>query len=125
MRVSLPALFLVRRPRVFKAVGQPGPDATEAVVLVSNRKGEQRKLELRRERGEWRIHHPRLNELPPDIDLRPKLLPQDVKVEEKPAIAPAPEPTETEPTEAEPTEAEPAEKPGEKPADRPKPDLDF
>jgi len=51
--VSLTALFLVRRPVIFRSEGTEGESAR---VRVEGRSGESRNLELRRERGEWRIH---------------------------------------------------------------------
>lgn len=129
LKVSLAALFLVRRPVSFEAVGQPGPDDDESAVLVANAQGEKRKVELRRERGEWRIHHPAFDELPPAIDLRPKLLPHDTQPEPEPGVDPEyeePKPEAEQPEPAEPASPAPPEtRPGPPIDPTRNPDLDF
>ncbi len=137
LKVSLSALFLVRRPITFEQVTKPSKSATRAQVLVINRQGIRRKVELRRERGEWRIHHPDFTELPPAVDLQPKLLPQDKVSSDTPVESPgrAPDVESEEKPEDKPTtepKAPPARQSGEAPPakgdsknQRKKPDLDF
>jgi len=131
-RVSLSALFMVRRPTSFRAAGKTTPASTDAEVLVSNRKGEQVKVKLHRERGAWKLHKTDFSKLPVAIDLKPKLLPQD---QPKPIPAPAPQPepqdededSEDEEEDSEPTapDANPDAKPGDKPPAPPEPDRDL
>ena len=116
MRVSLAALFLVRRPTSFRAMTVPKEEETAAFVVVKNRRGAERTVELRRERGGWRIHQTDFSKLPPAQDLKPKLLPSD-----KPMVPTAPEPTPpaSEPTNSadEPDDSDKAGEPTEEPED--------
>jgi hypothetical protein len=97
--VNLSALFLVRRPTAFTAADAPGPADAECTVVVSNSRGNLRKVALRRESGAWRIHHTDFKDLPSAADESPKLLPQD---QPKPAPrkvkAPTPKPMPAIPT---------------------------
>ncbi len=134
VKVSLAALFMVRRPTSFVAEGKPGPSDDSAAVVVRNREGDQRRVELKRERGTWKIHHTAYDDLPPSRSLRPDLLPK-VKPKTPPAEPDDPpaveeeeeeeEEEDEEEEEEEAEEAEPAEREKEGAPDKPKPDLDF
>jgi hypothetical protein len=132
LKVSLAALFLVRRPIRFTQEAPPTPSDDAAVVIARNKMGETARVSLRRERGTWMIHHPEFKTLPPTVDLKPRLLPQDRRT--KPVVPTAPEPADVEPTtpDIEPEEpeepVEPTEpvEPGTEPVQPPRnPDLDF
>lgn len=129
VKVSLAAMFLVRRPVTFEALSKPVADAKKGEVLVINRLGIRRKVQLRRERGEWRIHHVDFAELPPAIDLRPKLLPQDrtpPTPPPTPKVDPTPEaPAPTPEVQPKPEPTAPKSPPADKSDERKKPDLDF
>ena len=97
---NLVALYLVPRPIRFRAVTNPSASDTTAVVQVTNRKGQKRQLDLRRERGQWTLHHTDYSHLPVIPDIRPSQLPHErgtpkkkpvAPPAEKPADAPAPE----------------------------------
>jgi hypothetical protein len=109
--VSLTALFLVRRPVTFRVEGASEGDV--ARVRVEGRSGESRTLELRRERGEWRIHRVAFDDIAAATTIRvgeldadpvmPAPLPE-LSPELIPEVEPAPEPE---------PEAPPAEPPAE------------
>ena len=130
VKVSLQALFLVRRPVRFEAKGTPAPADVVAVVALANAEGERREVQLKREGGEWRIDYPALKDLPAlpaEQDQRPKLIPDDPTP--TPPANPEPQPTaEPDPVAPEPTPAPaPSPEPDPEPdpeAPKPKP-LDF
>lgn len=98
--VSLTALFLVRRPVTFRAEGAIEGDVAQ--VRVEGRSGEGRTLELRRERGEWRIHRVEFADVASATTIRvgeldadpvvPAPLPEPAP-ELTPEVLPEPEPT--------------------------------
>jgi len=79
LRVSLAALFLVRRPTRFEATAPLTASDTTASVRVTNRSNESRTVALRLERGQWKIHQTEYTTLPAARDLRPQLLPPDME----------------------------------------------
>ncbi|MFT7625198.1 MAG: hypothetical protein ACI9WU_004389 [Myxococcota bacterium] len=138
VRVSLAALFMVRRPTVFEAETKPAADATNAVVTVRNRDGKSRRVQLRRERGAWKLHHPAFDNLPAARDLRPSLLPTTMPKKPAPAAdtpTPATEPdadaddndNEDDDIDDNDTDADDEPTPGDNGsgAPAPRPDLDF
>lgn len=89
--VNLVALFLVPRPTVFRAITKPLPGDTTAVVEVLNQEGKRRHVDLRKERGEWRVHQVDYSRLPALPKLTASKLPHertDTKTKEKPEKAP-------------------------------------
>ena len=107
--VNLVALFLVPRPTVFRAVTVPTPEDTTAVVEVLNQEGQRRLVDLRRERGEWRLHHVDYSKLPGLPKITTSKLPHERKMVTKKITAPAkkPEPQQPEPPAIEPDEKTP------------------
>ena len=133
VKVSLAALFLVRRPTRFHTDQKPDASTTQAVVLVTNRLGERREVHVRRERGTWVVHHTDFGTLPPAVSLRPQLLPEreeppapEPPPQPEPAPAPDPDPDPDEDPDADPDEdvPEPSE-PGSTTPPTPQPDIDF
>lgn len=114
IRVSLAALFMVRRPVGFEETAVSGDTDDTAKVLVRNRDGQRRVVELRRERGAWKVHQTDFSELPEHRDLRTKALPWELPT----PVPEVPAPTE----EAEDAAEEPTD---EKPKPERAPDLDF
>ena len=127
VRISLAALFMVRRPTRFEVAKTKGEDAT---VTVRNGRGQERLITLKRERGTWKVHHTEFGDLPQAVSLRPVLLPQDMPKPEptpEPKPEPKPEPDCTPDPDDTPDPTPPPGDPDKTPTPKPdrNPDLDF